>query len=147
MSGVLAVALIVLAIVTITNFDTGGQWQTRAEEAETLAQKLEAQLKTSEKTTTDLQERTVKMADKIAQASDKKMVSGLDAKITAKVANELDTCSTDLNDLFDEIASIKTLEELQSLAISKADPIFNRCSQAAAQAQQLAAYLENPSGS
>lgn len=147
LSGVLAIALIVAVIVTLTNTDNGTQWKTRAVSAESLAQQLQTKMKASEASATALQARTVKLAAEKAKVEDNAKVQSLNVTIAKSLSDKLNDCTDRLQTVFGELVSAQSQSEIARIEGSDLQQTFNVCDQAASAADGFSQYLADNAGS
>lgn len=137
----MAIALIGLVIVTATNSDNGSQWHQRATTAESLSTQLEAKLKTSESSTRSLRTRIVTLAAAKAKAEDNAAVTSVNVQFATSLAASLDSCTSQLNTVFEELAAAQSNQEVQSIAANDAQRAFATCDAAATAASGFSQYL------
>ena len=139
--GVMAIALIGLGILTATNSDNGSQWRQRATTAETLSTQLEAKLKTSESSTRSLRTRIVTLAAAKTKAEDNAAVTNVNVQFATSLAAALDSCTSQLNTVFEELAAAQSTQDVQSIAANDAQRAFATCDAAATAASGFSQYL------
>lgn len=137
----MAIALIALGILTATNHDNGSQWRHRATTAESLSTRLETKLKASESSTRSLRTRIVTLAAAKAKAEDNDAVTSVNVQFATSLAAALDSCTSQLNTVFEELAQAQTNEQLQSIAANDAQRAFATCDAAATAASGFSQYL------
>ena len=139
--GVMAIALIGLVIVTATNSDNGSQWRQRATTAESLSTQLGAKLKASESSTGALRTRIVTLAAAKAKAEDNSAVTSVNVQFATSLAAALDSCTSQLNTVFEELSAAQSSQQVQSIAANDAQRAFATCDAAATAASGFSQYL------
>lgn len=139
----LAVALIATLIMNFTNVDNGSQWKKQATTSEALANQMQAKLEASEAAASKLKARTISLANEKAQAEDNQTVTNINQQIAAGISKNLDTCTSDLQQVFSDIASATTQDELNRIGSASLQNAITACDAAARSAEGFSQYLQN----